>query len=271
MGNSDSKAQHTGKPLKVSGAATLYQSTSENVPFDETQFNIFFEEAERTIFKYSRTEEGTKLFNNSKPPMMIKNREIKRKGNGTMDDFIKKYAETYPPDEPTAQQVTINKTDESISRDITQEIESIPLIIKERAKTIVEYFLLNRLATKNVFRNQEEYGMYKVISFAIIEYFLTMYEWDNIFKMIHREPVSHYDPFILQDVTHFIKGMLFGFEIVPANPIVSQEISEMMNLVIGEIVRSSAFYGGKMSKRSAGKHKRMKRRTVKRIKKVLVN
>ena len=99
-------------------------------------------------------------------------------------------------------------------------------------------------------------------------YFLTMYEWDNIFRQIHRpfeinyvaekEEAKEY-PYILQDVKRFIKGMIAGFKIVPSNPEVSKEISDMMNLVVREIARSSTFYGGKMSKRS----KRMKRRTVK--------
>ena len=248
--------------LKVSGVK-LYQliftdeytfdETKFNTlfEFDETKFNEIFEEAERQIFEHSKTPEGTSAFNIS----------------GTVID---------------------GKTVLKTTRDITKEIKSIPPIIKDRAKTILKYFLKNHLITPNVFEHNIKYGVYKVISFAIIEYFLKMYEWDNIFDQIHRNPFRfRYDPYILQDVSRFITGMVSRFRIEPdANPAVSQEISDMMNFVIGEIVRSATTYGGKMSKRSI-KHKRMKqrtvkrmkrrtvkrmkRRTVKRIKKVLVN
>jgi hypothetical protein len=216
--------------LKVSGAATLYQSTRANDEFNEEMFNTIFEETERQIFEHSKTPEGTGAFNIS----------------GTVID---------------------GKTVWKTTRDITEEIKSIPPRIKDRAKTILTYFLKNHLITPNVFEHHIKYGMYKVISFAIIEYFLKMYEWDNIFDQIHRNPVRfRYDPYILQDVSRFITGMVSRFRIEPvANPQVSQEISDMMNLVIKKIVRSSAKYGGKISKRSV-KHKRIKRRTVKRMK-----
>ena len=223
--------------LKVSGVK-LYQLnfTSETAftkqfAFDETKFNEIFEEAERQIFEYSKTLEGTVAFNVS----------------GTVID---------------------GKTAWKTTRNITEEIKSIPPIIKERAKTILKYFLKNHLITPNVFEHNIKYGVYKVISFAIIEYFLKMYEWDNIFDQIHRNPsIFRYDPYILQDVSRFITGMVSRFRIEPdANPAVSQEISDMMNFVIGEIVRSATTYGGKMSKRRTVKRKRIKRRTIKRMK-----
>jgi hypothetical protein len=211
--------------LKVSGAATLYQSTRANDDFNEEMFNTIFDDAERRIFEYSRTEEGTDAFNYSSTAHAIQE-----------------------------------------TRDISEEIEYIPHMIKECAKTILEYFLKNRLATNNVFKRQIKYGMYQVISLAIIEYYLKMHEWDNIFVQIHRNPFRfRYDPYILQDVSRFITGMVSSFRIEPTNPAVSQEISDMMNLIIKKIVRSFTEYGygGKISKRSV-KHKRMKRSTVKR-------
>ena len=258
--------ENEGEVLKVSGV-DLYQSKN-SFTFDETKFNEIFDEAEKIIYAFSRTEVGTQLFNDSKPTM----------SNITIEDAIKKHVAIVPPDKPTRwesavdsfkaifkpKQVIINKKDESISRDITQEIKYIPPIIKERAKTIIKYFLLHRLATRNVFTEKIQDGMYKVISFAIIEYFLTMHEWDNIFRKIHEPFANKYDLYILQDVKRFIQGMLVGFDIYPStteNEAVSKEISDMMNLVIREIVRSLALYGGKMRNRSI--NKRMKRRTAK--------
>ena len=42
------------------------------------------------------------------------------------------------------------------TRDITEEITSIPPIIKECAETILKYFLKNHLFTPNVFERQYE-------------------------------------------------------------------------------------------------------------------
>ena len=267
------------KPSKVSGVK-LYQliftdehsthSTARTAQFtfDETKFNKIFKEEESKIFEYSKTPKGTYAFN------MTKKNEVWQH-----------------------------------TRDINKEITSIPPIIKECAETILKYFLKNHLFTPNVSERQDAdddednpfhwaiEGMYEVISFAIIEFFLTMHEWDDIFEQIHRNSfavnaslaaaaaeaeakaaeagkAAKYDPYILQDVKRFITGMVSRFRIEPANPQVSQEISDMMNLVIREIVRSLALYGGKMRNRSINKRmkrrtakcKRMKRRTVKRIK-----
>jgi hypothetical protein len=255
------------KPLKVSGV-TLHQVVFAHEPgfseifrFDETIFDKIFDQAEKRIM----------IFSMQQAPMML-----------------------------------------TLHRDMTQEPKSIPLKIKQLVKNILIYFLNTHLTTPNVFRNKIIYGMYMVISIAIIEFFLTMYEFDIIIAKLHTHPPSDetmtprhkhshsvmteeeeeeeeeknyisktlFSRAILKDVKHFIKGMVAMFEIVPANPVVSKEISDMMNVVIGKIVRRATKYGGKMSKRSIKqkrmkrmtvKHKRMKRRTVKHIKKVLVN
>jgi hypothetical protein len=73
-GNAYSKAHHTGKPLKVSGAATLYQSTRENVPFDETKFNEIFKEIVRSSAIY-----GGKISKRSVKHKRIKRRTVKCK------------------------------------------------------------------------------------------------------------------------------------------------------------------------------------------------
>lgn len=299
MGSKASKPDSPEKPLKTYGVDLHQDTQVDITQhFDEEKFNRIFTDTEEMIFDYSKQNKDVFNISGKMIHAARANSRItyllsrKAEFEDRQQQILKEKQEqlSAEPDHPVAEILTeliakilddklstlkaeLDAVDYELNylnankgkmewkntRDITYEIKSIPAIIKERAKTIIEYFLLNRLATKNVFERKIQDGMYKVISFAIIEYFLTMYEWDNIFRQIHQPLEINYDPYILQDVKRFIKGMIAGFKIVPSNPEVSKEISDMMNLVVGEIARSSTFYGGKMSKRS----KRMKRRTVK--------